>query len=56
MRHHSIPEAARMLGVAESTLYRWVKLGTAEASTTPGGRLCLSDAELARLRDYCSSR
>ena len=42
-------EAARILGVAELTLYRWTKEGKIRAVRTPGGEYRYSESEIYRI-------
>lgn len=49
----SVSVAASLLGVAVSTLYRWIHRGTVEVDHTPGGQLLVPASEIDRLRDLC---
>ena len=42
-------EAARILGVAELTLYRWTKEGKVRAVRTPGGEYRYPESEICRI-------
>ena len=45
----TVPEGAEYLGVAASTLYRWIDRHALEATTTPGGRIEVRKADLDAL-------
>ena len=43
-----IAEAARLLGVSDDTVRRWIDAGTLTAARDPSGRAAVDGAELAR--------
>lgn len=45
----SVPEAAEYLGVAATTLYRWIDRNVIETTTSAGGRVRLQKADLDSL-------
>ena len=49
-RLYSVATAASMIGVAVSTLYRWVHLGSVHVERAPGGQLLVPASEIERLR------
>jgi len=49
-RYYSVPQAAREIGVAYSTLYRWIDKSTVEAKVGLNGRLCVTAGEVDRVR------
>lgn len=48
MPHYRISEAARLLGVSDDTVRRWVEDGRLTARADAGGRKTVDGAELAR--------
>jgi molybdopterin-binding protein len=49
MALHTVRAAAEQLGVAYSTLKRWVRDGTVRTTRTPGGHHRVADGEIERL-------
>ncbi len=49
MPHLRISEAARLLGVSDDTVRRWVDAGRLEAARAPNGRLTVEGRALAAL-------
>jgi molybdopterin-binding protein len=49
MALHTVRAAAGQLGVAYSTLKRWVRDGTVRTTRTPGGHHRVADGEIERL-------
>ncbi len=47
MAHYRISEAARLLGVSDDTIRRWVSAGTLTALTDDAGRQVIGGVELA---------
>lgn len=47
MTHYRISEAARLLGVSDDTVRRWVEQGKLATSTDDAGRAVVDGAELA---------
>lgn len=48
---YTVTDAASMLGVAASTMYRWIHRGTVAVLQSPGGQLLVPASEIDRLRD-----
>lgn len=48
MTQFRVSDAARLLGVSDDTVRRWVAAGTLEASTDAAGRQIIAGADLAR--------
>src|SRR5690606_31686256 len=48
MTQFRVSDAARLLGVSDDTVRRWIAAGTLEASTDDAGRQVIAGADLAR--------
>lgn len=50
-RAFSVPAAAKLVGVASSTLYRWIDAGRVTVYTAPGGSMQVRESTVDRLRE-----
>jgi len=53
--HYRISEAARLLGVSDDTVRRWIEQGKLAASTDAAGRAVVAGAELAAFAQAVAS-
>ena len=56
MPHYRISEAARLLGVSDDTVRRWVDDGRLTARPDPSGRKTVDGAELARHAQHLAAQ
>lgn len=50
----TVPKAAISLGIAASTLYRWIRNGSVEVIRHPNGQIRISMEQVEALRAYLS--
>ena len=56
MTHYRISEAARLLGLSDDTVRRWVSTGVLPATKDEAGRRVISGADLAARAKAIASR